>query len=321
MRVVYWARIGLARREVTHRLGEVAGAELVVAENLPELLKALPGAEGLVLYDAPLAQARSVVEALTGPDATVRWMHFLSAGREGFEAVGLPQRLQITWAAGGVSPTVAEHAMALLLALARRIPEVVALTAARRWDRSVVTRAISLEGRTMAIVGMGHVGRELARRARAFGMRVVAATRTPRLDPLLDEVSPIGQLHAVLARADAIVITIALAAQTEHLFDRAAFAACKPGALLVNVARGGVVEQGALLEALRQGHLGGAALDTTDPEPFPAEDPLWEAPNLLVSPHYAGGGSQPSMDRLAEVAAENLRRLIAGQPLVNLVSR
>ncbi|MCX7685517.1 MAG: NAD(P)-binding domain-containing protein [Acetobacteraceae bacterium] len=319
MRVVYWARLGLARPQVTAALEAVPGALLTVVETLPELLAALPGAEALVTYDAPPPAAREVVAALSAPGATVRWMHLLTAGREGFEAAGLPRALAVTWAAGAVAPTVAEHAMALLLALARRIPEMAEQTRAARWDRAPAARAVSLEGGTLALIGFGHIGREVARRAQAFGMRVVALTRRPAADPLVDEALPLDALHEVLPRADAIVVALALAPATRHLLDAEAFARCRPGALLVNVARGGLVDQAALRAALERGALGGAALDVTEPEPLPPDDPLWGAPNLIVSPHFAGGGSRTSLARLADGAAANLRRLMAGEPLMNLV--
>ena len=117
----------------------------------------------------------------------------------------------------------------------------------------------------------------------------------------------------------AFVVTAALTPQTRHLFDAAAFARCKPSALFVNVARGGLVDQAALRDALVEGRIAGAALDVTDPEPLPAGDPLWSAPNLVISPHFAGGGSTGSLRRLAEGAAENLRRSMAGEPLLHQV--
>src|ERR1022692_2008180 len=126
MRVVYWARLQLARRQILDALQAVPGAELTVVETLADLLAALNGAEALILYDAPPEQARQVLDALAAPDHTVRWMHFLTAGREGFDAVGLPAGVAVTTPAGCVSPTVAEHAMTLLLALVRRVPAMLA---------------------------------------------------------------------------------------------------------------------------------------------------------------------------------------------------
>ena len=156
----------------------------------------------------PSASSRAI-----SAGSRVRWMHFVSAGREGFEAAGLPRGVTITYAAGAVAPTVAEHAMALLLALARRVPEMVMQGAESRWDRALATRAISLEGGTLVIVGSGHIGIEVARRARTFGMRTVGLSRRAAADPALDESLPLDQLHAALARADAVVIAIALGAE------------------------------------------------------------------------------------------------------------
>jgi phosphoglycerate dehydrogenase-like enzyme len=321
MRVVYWARLQLARQQVLDALQAVPGADLVVVETLAELLGALNGAEALILYDAPPHQARQVVDALSAPDNTVRWMHFLTAGREGFDAVGLPARVAVSYPHGCVAPTVAEHAMTLLLALVRRVPAMLEQQAKRNWSRlDVAAKATSVEGKVMAIVGYGQIGREIARRARPFGIRTVAVSRARKSDEWLDESHTLSELDQVLARADIVMLTIALTPETRHLFDPRRLAACKPGVVLINVARGGLVDQQALAAALTSGQVSAAGLDVVDPEPLPAGDPLWGAPNLLISPHFAGGGSEVSQTRLAESAAGNLKRLINNEPLQHLVS-
>src|SRR5580704_679076 len=320
MRVVYWARLQLARQQVLDALQAVPGADLVVVETLAELLAALNGAEALILYDAPPDQARQVVDALSAPDNTVRWMHFLTAGREGFDAVGLPARVAVSYPHGCVAPTVAEHAMTLLLALVRRVPAMLEQQAKRNWSRlDVSAKATSVEGKVMAIVGYGQIGREIARRARPFGIRTVAVSRARKSDEWLDESHPLSELDRVLARADIVMLTIALTPETHHLFDQRRLAACKPGVVLINVARGGLVDQQAMAAGLSSGHVSAAGLDVVDPEPLPASDPLWGAPNLLISPHFAGGGSEVSQTRLAESAAGNLKRLINSEPLQHLV--
>ena len=321
MRVVYWARLQLAKRQIVDALQAVPGAELTVAETLPRFLDALKAAEALILYDAPPEEAQQVVDALSGPANTVRWMHFLTAGREGFDAVGLPTGVAVSYPAGCVSPTVAEHAMTLLLALVRRVPAMLEEQAKRNWSRAGVSaQASSVEGKVMAIVGYGQIGRQVAMRARPFGIRTIAVSRTRKPDELVDESCTLAELDQALGRADIVMLTIALTADTRHLFDRRRFAACKPGVVLINVARGGLVDQQALAQALVSGQVGGAGLDAVDPEPLPASDPLWTAPNLIISPHFAGGASMISQERLAESAAGNLARLIAGEPLHHLVS-
>ena len=322
MRIVYWAKLQLAKKEIIAALQAVPGAELQVTTSLEETLAALPGAQALALVHGPQDEARQVFAALRAPGNTVKWMHFISAGREGYEELGWPPGIAVSYAGGAVSPAVAEHAMALMLALARRVPDMLQVVMARRaWDRTLVApKARPLEGSTLAIVGYGHIGRELARRARAFDMRVIAVARNPQPDPLLDQALPLASLHAALRQADFVAVCVALTPETTHLLDDAAFAACKPGALVVNVARGPVLDQPALVRALQSGHLGGAGVDVSDPEPLPPDDPLWDCPNLIVSPHFAGSGSPRSIARLAEGVADNLQRLIAGQPLQHVVS-
>lgn len=320
MRVVYWAKIQLARKQITESVQAVPGIELIVVDALPQFLAALPGADAAVLADAPVAEARQVVALLERPQNTVRWLHFISAGREGFELAGWPRGIQVTYAAGAAAPAVAEHALALLLALGRRIPQVLAQQAERRWDRTPpASSACSLEGRTLCIVGDGHIGRQVARRARAFDARLLGVSRSGHWQGLVDEELPLPALHQALARSDAVVLAIALAPATQHLFGREALGACRPGALLVNVARGGLVDQAALAQALHAGTLAGAALDVTDPEPLPAHDPLWSCPNLIVSPHFGGSGSPATLARLADGVVENIRRFTSGQALAHRV--
>ncbi|WP_167772460.1 NAD(P)-dependent oxidoreductase [Ramlibacter henchirensis] len=322
MRIVYWAKLQLAKKEIIAALDAVPGVELQVTTTLEETLAALPGAHALALVHGPQHEARQVFAALTAPGSTVKWMHFISAGREGYEELGWPPGIIVSYAGGGVSPAVAEHAMALMLALVRRVPDMVQVVMARRaWDRTLIApKARALEGGTLAIVGFGHIGRELAKRARAFDMRVVTVARTPQSDPNVDEALPLSSLHAALGQADVVAVAIALTPETTHLLDDAAFAACKPGALVINVARGPVLDQKALVRALQSGQLGGAGIDVSDPEPLPPDDPLWTCPNLIVSPHFAGSGSARSIERLAQGVADNLRRLMAGQPLQHVVS-
>jgi len=322
LRIVYWAKLQLGKAQITAALTAMPGVELQLTTNLVETLQALPGATGLVLVHGPQDEARQVFAALRASGNTVRWMHFISAGREGYEELGYPPGIVVSYAGGGVAPAVAEHALALVLALCRRVPDLVQTVMPRHaWDRTLVApRARSLEGGTLVVVGYGHVGRELAKRARAFDMRIVSVSRAARPDALVDEALPLGALRQALAQADVVAVTIALAPETTHLLGAAEFAACKAGALLVNVARGPVLDQRALVGALQSGHLGGAALDVSDPEPLPPDDPLWSCPNVLISPHYAGSGSPKSLQRLADGVAGNLRRLMAGEPLEHVVS-
>lgn len=311
MRVTFWARLPFAAQVIEERLRAVDGAEVTVVRSLPDLLAALPGTRFLVLIDAPVEQARAVTEHLAAPDNTVGALHFNSAGREGFEAAGIPGGIVVTNAEGALAPTVAEHAMALALALGRRLPEALAAQGRMEWDQGIAAGMRSLEGGTLLLVGLGHIGRAVAARARAFGMKVVAATRRPRADPLAEEVHGLAAVPDLAARADLIVTCIALSPETRGIIGRAALAGCRPGVLLVNVGRGGLVDTDALIEALATGRVAGAGLDVTDPEPLPAGHPLWGAPNLIVTSHVAGAGRRGE-ERIAEAAVESLRRFMAG---------
>jgi phosphoglycerate dehydrogenase-like enzyme len=240
----------------------------------------------------------------------------ISAGYDGLAAHGVPDGVVVTNQGGAVAPAVADHAMALLLAMMRRIPEICAQSARREWSKNFAMPVASLEGKAMAVVGFGNIGREVARRARGFGVTVLGLSRSARPDPLADEMHPLSDLHAVLGRADAIVLCVASSAKTRHIMNAAAFGAAKKGALFVNVTRGETVDQVALREALASGRLGGAAIDVTEPEPLPFNDPLWTAPHILISPHTAGGGSTGGGGRIAAVITENLARFREGRELI-----
>lgn len=310
MRIVYWARIPLARQLITGHLGARTDVDLAVVESLDDLLAAIPGADGLVLADAPEAEARRIVAAIAAA-GTVRWIHFVTAGQEGFDAAGMPDGVAVTRPGLGVSPTVAEHTLALILALLRRVPEMVASTREARWDRGVMQRLATLEGMTVAIVGFGNVGREIAARLRPFGAAIVGVRQSGAPDPGADDIVTPDRLREILPRAGVVVLAMPQTAETEHLFGAAEFAAMRPDAILVNVARGGVVDQDALVAALQSGRIAGAGLDVTTPEPLPAGDPLWTCPNVLISSHIAGGGSQASRERIADDVVAALDRLIA----------
>jgi phosphoglycerate dehydrogenase-like enzyme len=315
-RIILWSPV--ARAEIVARLAALPEVELIVVEDLAGLAAALPAAEALVtmgqLYGAETA------ELLRRDGKRLRWIQLLTAGYDGLIFHGVPQGVTISNAGDCYSPMVAEHAMALLLALVRRLPEMLANQARHAFDRSFVPRLGSLDGATLAIVGFGSIGREVALRARPFGMRVIGLTRSARPDPLADEIHPMTALHAVLGRADAVVLAVPLSAQTRHLIGAAELAACQKRAILINVARGGIVDPVALAAALRSGQIAGAGLDVTEPEPLPPEDPLWTCPHLIISPHVAALGSAAVLQCLAELTAGNLRRFLAGGTLTHRIT-
>ena len=318
--ILCWPRLEMARQETVAALSAVEGIELCVVETLPELLASLGEADALVLHSAPLSQAQAVVNALV-PGGRLRWVHFLTAGRDAFETAGLPKDLLVSHVAGASAPVVAEHAMALLLALCRRLPTALSFARDARWDRQAMGRLVSLEGRTVGVLGTGAIGREVALRLRSFGAVAIGVNSSGSAQAGFDEIQAVAGLHGLLARCDALVVAVPLTPATRHLLDAAAFAALPAGAYVVNVARGAVIDQDALCDALHSGHLGGAGLDVTDPEPVPSEDRLWSCPNLIVSPHVAAEGSDATARRIADGTAENVCRFVRGEPLNDLALR
>ena len=245
---------------------------------------------------------------------------------------------------GGVSPVpLAEYVLLMVLGLAHRLPELRRFwqdpqwpTPEERWAR-FGPRAVA--GTTMGIVGYGRIGREIGRLARAHGMQVLAVSRSgrppapeahglfhdPRREPLeasYDAVELCGSdgLHEVLSRSDHVVVVVPLTPETTGLVDEKAVRAIKPGAVLVNVARGGIVDEQAVADALADGHLSGAALDVFDDEPQPADSPWWDAPGVLATPHVSGLAPD-YREQVQLIVAENVRRLLDGRPLVNQVDR
>ncbi|MGD8978291.1 MAG: D-2-hydroxyacid dehydrogenase, partial [Gammaproteobacteria bacterium] len=193
---------------------------------------------------------------------------------------------------------------------------------ARRWERGLVSEEHlwELTGKTMLVVGLGGIGTEVARRAHAFGMEVIATRNSSREGPpFVSYVGLADELMTLTPRADVIVNAAPLTAATTDLFDAGFFRAMKPTAYFINVGRGRSVVTADLIQALEQGELAGAGLDVTEPEPLPADHPLWTAPNVIITPHVAAG-SDRRIERLWIVMRENLRRYVAGEPMLSVVS-
>jgi glyoxylate reductase len=209
-----------------------------------------------------------------------------------------------------LTDATADLAFALILALARGIVSGAETVRAGEWRTWEPAGALGtdLAGATLAIVGRGRIGEAVARRAAGFGMEVVHSSRSSGL--------PLDQL---LGQADVISLHTPLTPDTRHLIDASALARMKPTALLVNTARGGIVDQDALREALMEGRIGGAALDVTEPEPLPGDHPLLDAPNLLVVPHL-GSATRRTRARMAEMAVENLLAALDGRPMPHPVT-
>jgi phosphoglycerate dehydrogenase-like enzyme len=250
----------------------------------------------------------------------LRWVQAIGAGVEHLDEVELPPDCVVTNAAGVAAVPIAEFALTRILALWKRLPEIEELQRERQWSPRMGRTA---ERSTLGIIGLGAIGTALATRARAFGMTVLATRRSwvpGQQHELADELAGPDRLHSVLGRCDAVVVCLPATPETENLFDAAAFAAMKPGAVFCNVGRGALVDEPALVAALASGHLGAAILDVARHEPLPADDPLWDAPNIHISPHCSAALDR-SADNLLELFTDNLARFGRGEPLRNAVDR
>ncbi len=267
----------------------------------------------------------------------LRWVQSYSAGVDGWMPMAADRLrdVALTTASGVHGPVMAEYSLTLMLAWAHAMPQLAAYQGQHEWPaaRFRVYQPMELRGATLGVVGYGSIGRETARLAHALGMRVLACKRDPSQkadtgwtvpgtgDPdgsLPERYYAVEQLHDMLGECDYVLLTLALTPATRHIIDVAALHRMKPGAVLINVARGGLVDEPALIEALRTGRLRAAGLDVFEQEPLRSDSALWSLPNVLLTPHIAG--LTPAYgDRLSMLFAENLRRYLDGAPLLNRV--
>jgi phosphoglycerate dehydrogenase-like enzyme len=270
---------------------------------------------GFMLPPASLALAQQL-----------RWMHATAAGVDQLCYPEMQRHpLVLTNASTVMAEPVAEHCMALILALAKRIPSAMRYQQEKFWAQIEITQetpaVLELQDSVLGLVGLGGIGQELVKRARAFGMRVVAVKRDPSTGgEWADRVLPPASLHEMLSEADFVVLAAPHTGATKRLMGPAEFAAMKRSAYLINVARGTLVDDAALLDALCSGRIAGAAADVFDPEPLPPESPLWAAPNMLITPHTAASTSL-LWKRQAELLEDNISRYLEGRPLRNIVDK
>jgi phosphoglycerate dehydrogenase-like enzyme len=271
-------------------------------------------ADALIGWELPA----HLLEAAT----RLRWMHAGGAGVERYELAQIAARGVILTNSSGVSaPNMAEHVLGMMIALTRRFPQLIVAQTRREWRDETTHREVGeLQGQTVLIAGIGEIGREVAQRAAAFGMRVHGLRRRAEASPPagFDQVFAIADLHMALADADHVVVTLPNTPRSRGLFDTAAFAAMKPGAVIYNVGRGPVIDTAALIAALESGHLSGAGLDVTDPEPLPEDSPLWDMENVLITAHTSGATPR-YWDRQADLIADNIRLIQRGDAPRNLV--
>lgn len=293
------------------------GAEILRFEN-PQ---SAGFAEALARADVAILAKDPDLQILTAPN--LRWIHVDHAGlNRAARPEAFREGLVVTGSAGRSAPALAEHALFFSLALAYRYPAFLDAQRAHRWGVPGQDDLRGLYGRTMGIVGLGHTGKELAVRAKAFGMRVLAyrrrATEPPEgVDQLFSAEAGEG-LDALLEQSDFVVLALGLSDETHHLIGRRELGLIGPKGYLVNMARGPIVDEAALLAALQAGEIAGAGLDTFEIEPLPSDSPIWDAPNTLITPHVTPAVPDRT-GRSLDIIRENIRRFGAGEPMLNVL--
>ena len=316
------------------------------SRDLERIRAAAPGSRIVMvsfegLADGPVDDVEVLLRGFLSADAFDRllartprmaWVHSATAGVERVLTPASRQRqLVITNARGVFSRPIAEYVLMMILAVSRRLPQLLELQRERTWQP---LEGAELGDVTVGIVGLGSIGRAVASLAGAFGCRVIATRRrsevgaadvqdgaagdAPRDGLSLDRILGPEGLPELLAESDFVVLAAPLTPATEGLIDGPALDAMKPGAWLINVARGRLVDERALLRSLREGHIGGAILDTFRDEPLPATSPFYDLDNVIVTPHTSWSSGRV-LDRSVELFCANLRRYAAGEPLQNVV--
>jgi phosphoglycerate dehydrogenase-like enzyme len=293
-----------------------AGVRLVVGDRVEAFAKAPPP-------DAIFACGigRSLLEPLFKAHPGIRWVHCRFAGLDGLLFPELVESaVPLTNGRGSFSRSLGEFAVAGLLYFAKDFPRMRRRQAVREWQPFDVE---DLHGRTLGIVGFGDIGRAIAARAKPFGMRIVGlrrrATRATQGD-LADEIWPLDRLRELMAVSDDVAVALPLTPETHHLVGEAEIRGMKPASVFVNVGRGAVVDEAALVHALSEGRIKGAALDVFETEPLPKESPLWGMDNVLLSPHTADHTRTWLVDA-SHLFLQNLDRFRRGEPLLTIVDK
>ena len=275
-------------------LREVADADAVFGQPGPEIIR-----------------AAKQLKWIQSPSAGCEWM---------WNTPELPALdITVTNMRGAHAATIAEHFFAMTLFLTRQFPTLLEAQRQRKWQRPVEPPPVGLSGRTLGVLGLGNIGRAIAQRGKGFDMRVIAVDiNEVEQPPYVDELYRLDGLHTMLEQADFQAIAIPITPESRGLIGAAQLELMKPTAYLGIMSRGKIVDEQALVGALKENMLAGVGADVMATEPLPADDPLWDAPRVILSPHMSGQSAQTS-GRVADILAENIRRFLAGEELYNVV--
>lgn len=289
-------------------------ASIRTARTEPELARAVADAEVLFVWDF----RTELVPAVWPSARRLRWIHAASAGVDAviFDDV-VSSDVTVTNSRGVFDQGIAEYVLGVILLFAKDLNTTLALQRRKIWRHR---ESELIAGQRLLVVGAGSVGRAVGSLAKAAGLEIAGVARSGRPDPVFGELQPQSRLHEELAAADYVAVTAPLTPETRGMFDRDAFASMRAGTRFINVGRGPIVDEDALIEALRSGHLSAAALDVFHTEPLPPEHPLWELPNVVIS-HHMAGDYIGWRDALVDLFRDNLRRYKSGDELRNVVDK
>lgn len=293
-----------------------------------QIINSFPGSEVTIINRKELTpeilQKAEVIFGWPGVDeiqlaANLRWLHLPSAGADSYTSgeIPLPKHVILTSSNGVYGKPIAEHVLAMILSFNKNLQVYANFKEHKLWKELVPAR--EFYGSTIGIIGFGDIGKEVAIRAKALGARVLAVKRTPSEPPeYVDALYQAEKLDEVLIKSDYIVLAVPSTIKTKGIITEERLRKMKPDAFLVNIGRGALIDQEALIKALKEHWIGGAGLDVTTPEPLPQDSPLWELPNVILTPHISG--LSPANDkRKFEIFYRNLKHYMAGEPMENVV--
>jgi len=277
-------------------------------------------------FDAMLAETEVIYGLILPKDILERaprlkWLQTMSAGVDRFARMEIWNSPVIITGVSGMHATpIGEFAMEFMLMFAKRAPDCFRMQQKHEWGRYMPT---VLRGKTVGVVGLGSIGKEIARLSKAFGMRVIATRRSvkkPTKARHVDMLLPAGQLHKLMSESDYVVVATPLTHETRGLIGEKELRAMKPSAYIINIARGGIIDEEALIHALEEKRIAGAGLDVVATEPLPPDSPLWDFENVIISPHVAGG-MEDYMEQATGIFCENIKRYLNEEKLINVIDR
>ncbi len=301
--------------EITVLTEDVPGMARRIAEACPEVVVHTGTKASDVLAQTGASRvliglAQAITQDLVAATPNLRWIQALTTGIDPLLRIRLPEQVIVTTARGVHGPQMSEMAFVHMLSLARGLPLMMANQSRAQWERWPQRLLL---GKTAVLVGVGNISEELALRCKAFGMRVIGISDARSTGQGFDSIRPRRELVSTAPEADFLIVLAASTLETRHLISAGVLAAMRTDAFLINLARGPVVDESALIDHLRRRTIGGAGLDVFDVEPLPASSPLWQLDNVLITPHV-GGMSDCYEEQLLPLVVDNLRAFAAGEP-------